>query len=264
VLVLAQPGPAGDDLFAELSRRSDLTLLRVATAAAARVALADLSVALVVTCPDTAAAEIDAVLSYRDAVRPGTPVLAVRARPDYVAWFNPLAGDEPGRVLVDSDLDWGQDVLQLRDFFAGRDISELHIAYFGNVRICEAGLPPLRWLPPDEPVRGWIAISEMYFRGHWRKVYTDPCERWQGTFHRSTDGYAWLRAHEPVARAGGSIRIYREALALMERPLLVHVLALTGGNQLRAARLLGVNRNTLRKRCRQLGLTPPRARAGGR
>lgn len=64
-------------------------------------------------------------------------------------------------------------------------------------------------------------------------------------------------------RAGGSIRIYRETLALMERPLLVHVLALTGGNQLRAARLLGVNRNTLRKRCRQLGLAPPRARAGG-
>jgi DNA-binding protein Fis len=58
-------------------------------------------------------------------------------------------------------------------------------------------------------------------------------------------------------RTGGSIHLYRETLALMERPLLVHVLALTGGNQLRAARLLGVNRNTLRKRCRQLGLTPP-------
>jgi two-component system, NtrC family, nitrogen regulation response regulator GlnG len=55
-------------------------------------------------------------------------------------------------------------------------------------------------------------------------------------------------------RTGGSIRIYRETMALMERPLLVHVLTLTGGNQLRAARLLGVNRNTLRKRCRDLGL----------
>jgi two-component system nitrogen regulation response regulator GlnG len=63
-------------------------------------------------------------------------------------------------------------------------------------------------------------------------------------------------------RAGGSLRVYRETMALIERPLLVHVLALTGGNQLRAARLLGVNRNTLRKRCRELGLARPSSRRG--
>lgn len=51
--------------------------------------------------------------------------------------------------------------------------------------------------------------------------------------------------------------VYREALALLERPLLAHVLGLTGGNQLRAARLLGLNRNTLRKRCRALRLALP-------
>jgi two-component system nitrogen regulation response regulator GlnG len=53
-------------------------------------------------------------------------------------------------------------------------------------------------------------------------------------------------------------RVYRDALELLERPLLVHALELTGGNQLHAARLLGLNRNTLRKRCRQLCLTLPR------
>jgi two-component system, NtrC family, nitrogen regulation response regulator GlnG len=53
-------------------------------------------------------------------------------------------------------------------------------------------------------------------------------------------------------------RIYREALGLLERPLLGHVLAMTGGNQLRAARVLGLNRNTLRKRCRELRLVLPR------
>lgn len=53
--------------------------------------------------------------------------------------------------------------------------------------------------------------------------------------------------------------VYREALALLERPLLAHVLTVTGGNQLRAARLLGLNRNTLRKRCRELALPLPRS-----
>jgi len=59
--------------------------------------------------------------------------------------------------------------------------------------------------------------------------------------------------------AGRSPRLHREVLTLLERPLIAHVLALTGGNQLRAARLLGLNRNTLRKRCRELDLALPRA-----
>lgn len=59
-------------------------------------------------------------------------------------------------------------------------------------------------------------------------------------------------------RATNHPRVHREALAMLERPLLTHVLALTGGNQLRAARVLGLNRNTLRKRCRELSLPTTR------
>jgi DNA-binding NtrC family response regulator len=42
----------------------------------------------------------------------------------------------------------------------------------------------------------------------------------------------------------------------VELPLLRHALELCGGNQLKAAKLLGINRNTLRKRLRLLGLLP--------
>ena len=58
--------------------------------------------------------------------------------------------------------------------------------------------------------------------------------------------------------ASNSPRLHREAMSLLERPLIVHALAMAGGNQLRAARLLGLNRNTLRKRCRELQLELPR------
>lgn len=54
--------------------------------------------------------------------------------------------------------------------------------------------------------------------------------------------------------AGG--RLYRGVMARVELPLLRHALELCGGNQLKAAKLLGINRNTLRKRLRLLGLLP--------
>jgi two-component system nitrogen regulation response regulator GlnG len=57
--------------------------------------------------------------------------------------------------------------------------------------------------------------------------------------------------------ANGPGRLYRDAVLALERPLLAYVLAKTGGNQLRAARVLGLNRNTLRKRCRALKLETP-------
>ncbi len=49
---------------------------------------------------------------------------------------------------------------------------------------------------------------------------------------------------------------YQAALAAIEAPLIVAALARTNGNQLRAAELLGMNRNTLRERMRSLGLKP--------
>lgn len=46
--------------------------------------------------------------------------------------------------------------------------------------------------------------------------------------------------------------LYAMLVKELERPLITLVLKETGGNQIRAARLLGVNRNTLRKKIRDL------------
>lgn len=56
--------------------------------------------------------------------------------------------------------------------------------------------------------------------------------------------------------------LYEKVLARVERPLFDLVLAHTGGNQLKAAEILGLNRNTLRKKLAGLGIDQTKKRAG--
>lgn len=134
------------------------------------------------------------------------------ATPDYFAWFNALAGRHPERVLVDSDLDWGQDLLRLERALAERRVDSVSVAYFGVSDLCRHRLPPLRWLRPHERARGWIAVSEMFVSGAIGTYYRDgnPCDDSQRVLSFTPDPtqYAWLRAYQPVARVGTSILLY--------------------------------------------------------
>lgn len=63
-----------------------------------------------------------------------------------------------------------------------------------------------------------------------------------------------LAMSEPAVLDNGTL--YDRLLAEVERPLIEAMLARHGGNQLRAARAIGLNRNTLRKRLDMLGIDP--------
>lgn len=88
VLLLSRPGAESEEIFADLSQREDLCLIRVANAAAANHTIEEMPVALVVACPEMSPGAIDSVLAHLDRARPGTPVLAVRARraPEPPGW----------------------------------------------------------------------------------------------------------------------------------------------------------------------------------
>ena len=58
--------------------------------------------------------------------------------------------------------------------------------------------------------------------------------------------------------------LYDKVVARVERPLFDLLLAHTGGNQLKAAEVLGINRNTLRKKLADLGMASKRKRKPGR
>jgi two-component system nitrogen regulation response regulator GlnG len=65
------------------------------------------------------------------------------------------------------------------------------------------------------------------------------------------------REVEELLRGSDPRDVYPQILERTERPLLEAVLAHTNGNQLRAAALLGINRNTLRKKITELGISIP-------
>ena len=69
---------------------------------------------------------------------------------------------------------------------------------------------------------------------------------------RSSCSARWTR---PSLRAARDL--HEALLRRIERPLLERVLEHTAGNQLRAAALLGINRNTLRKKLTELGIEVP-------
>jgi hypothetical protein len=82
--------------------------------------------------------------------------------PDYLSYFNELAGSKTERIVLDSDLDWGQNIIRLE-----RRLRELGAAQvsFSDMNLPAhhlmiwPGLPPVRNLDAFHPVEGWTAVS---------------------------------------------------------------------------------------------------------
>lgn len=88
---------------------------------------------------------------------------SVLSHPGYLAYFNALAGREPERILVDSDLDWGQDMKRLAARLKELNVKELAFDPFNNSYMeelqAQGKFPPTVRLSQDGPAHGWNAAS---------------------------------------------------------------------------------------------------------
>jgi hypothetical protein len=124
---------------------------------------------------------------------------AVSSSPDHLAWFNRIAGG-PARGadwLLDSNLDWGQDLYRVARWVETEGIEEpIGLLYFGHV---DPALYGLRYeLVPDRPVRARLAVSVNYARGQPYAI-TLPDGR---IVPVRPDHLRWLEGSEPVRRLG--------------------------------------------------------------
>lgn len=131
--------------------------------------------------------------------------IAVRYHPNHLAYFNEWAGG-PSRGyehLIDSNIDWGQSLRDLKNYLDQQGVQKVGLAYFGTAPPAELGidydLPPV-----GMPEPGWYAISVNYLQGRSHAMRT-PDNR-----HYSPDfgAYQYFRSFEPDARIGYSIYVY--------------------------------------------------------
>ena len=108
--------------------------------------------------------------------------------PDYLAYFN-MTAPEPERVLVDSDLDWGQDLQRLSRRLHELGVPSVSLAYLGSADLRYEQLPPYVWLAPDEHATGWVAVTAL------ARVH-------------APGRFAWLDAYPRRERIGKTIDLY--------------------------------------------------------
>jgi hypothetical protein len=125
--------------------------------------------------------------------------------PHYLPYFNWLSGgpDNGHRWLLDSNLDWGQDLIALGRYMEREQIEEIDLAHFGRVPPAAYGIRHRMLRAGEAPVNRHVAISANLLWGLTYVVNGDlnywPDDR---------DAYAAFRALRPKAILGHSIYVF--------------------------------------------------------
>ncbi|MBN1874248.1 MAG: glycosyltransferase family 39 protein [Anaerolineae bacterium] len=124
--------------------------------------------------------------------------------PNYLTFFNALAGGAAGgyRYLVDSNLDWGQNLWDLKNWMENHNESHVYYAHYSPARPQVYGINA-DFLPPDpravdftpwDPTPGLYAIGATVL---------------QGPYAPDHNTYAWFRTHKPTAILGNALWVYQ-------------------------------------------------------
>jgi hypothetical protein len=128
------------------------------------------------------------------------------AAPWYLSFFNWPSGGPGGgyRLVNDSNVDWGQGLIALRDELKRRGIGRVHLAYHGTADPAVYGIdyvPYLGGAPGRES--DWFAVSSYYFVGLSQRMMTQRGR----TPHMAFD-LRPLREVRPAARPADCIYLF--------------------------------------------------------
>jgi Dolichyl-phosphate-mannose-protein mannosyltransferase len=126
-------------------------------------------------------------------------ITGVANHPYYLAYFNEMAGGHPENILVDSDLDWSQDYVEVAEKLRSLHATEVNFGllpwlnpYFESW----PGLPKIKTIQPLVPSPGWLVVSPSF-----DKLYQ------YGLMYRYPNLKPWWSNLTPVDHAG-SMQFY--------------------------------------------------------
>jgi len=125
---------------------------------------------------------------------------SLASHPDYIPYFNALAGGHPENILVDSDLDWGQDMKRLSARL--REVGAPRVTFVrANMLVAdleeEHGFPPVYVSGIEAPVPGWNATT-----------WTAMKERRFGYNDQPLPIVPWPERYPPTEMVGKSVLLW--------------------------------------------------------
>jgi len=127
--------------------------------------------------------------------------------PHFLAYFNETVTPQKGHLyVVDSNLDWGQDLKRLKNLLNEKEIDFIYIDYFGGGN--------LDYYLGEENYKRWEGLNSPHDfpKGNWLAVSLNQLQGGRGIpvkgYDQRTDYYMWLNKYEPSYVIGYSIFLY--------------------------------------------------------
>ena len=130
---------------------------------------------------------------------------SVYAFPNYLSYFNPAAVGyrDRGYWLIDSNLDWGQDLPSLKNYMKEKGIKKIKLGYFGRV---DPGIYGIDYtLAKKEIEEGFYAISANFLAG---RPYYLLKENKKGLKYADIDYFRNYRLIQPNEILGHTIYVF--------------------------------------------------------
>lgn len=130
--------------------------------------------------------------------------------PHFLSYFNEIIGGSNNgyKYVVDSNLDWGQDLKRLETWLKKNSIDKIYIDYFGGGDL-DYYLGKDKYIvwdhaknnPSEVPKGSYFAVSINQMQGGRAKPTQD--------YNGNCSYYGWLNNYTPIARIGYSIFVYK-------------------------------------------------------